>query len=123
MWAVERAREAVADLRENVSSAGVAERVTVWEGDATRPPPASLNAPPPERVVLDPPREGARAVVPTLIRLRPATVVYVSCDVATLGRDLTELGRAGYALREAIPFDAFPETPHLETLAILVRET
>jgi 23S rRNA (uracil1939-C5)-methyltransferase len=72
-------------------------------------------------VLLDPPRAGAAACIAPLLRLQPQRIVYVSCDPATLARDLKQLCKGGYALREAVPLDMFPQTAHVETVAQLER--
>lgn len=120
--AVERGAEALADLVANVEAAGVADRVTVLTADVRDAAVAArLEHERPERVLLDPPREGARDVIDALAAARPRSVVYVSCDPATLGRDAEALSAHGYVLWEALPVDLFPETPHVETLAVFVR--
>jgi 23S rRNA (uracil1939-C5)-methyltransferase len=74
-----------------------------------------------ERVVLDPPRAGAGPeVVRGIVARHPATVVYVSCDPPTLGRDLVQFAQAGYVVDRAAAFDLFPDTFHLETVVRLV---
>lgn len=76
----------------------------------------------PDVVVLDPPRIGlATGAVEALAGLGAARLVYVSCDPATLARDLRALAARGYALREVRAFDFFPQTPHVEVLARLER--
>ena len=71
-------------------------------------------------VVLDPPRAGAGAgVVRSIARTRPRAVAYLSCDPATLARDLAEFDRSGYRLVDLRAFDAFPMTHHVECLAVL----
>lgn len=77
----------------------------------------------PEVVVLDPPRAGAgRRLLGDLASLRPPTVVYVACDVASLARDARELTeRHGYALTSVQPLDLFPMTHHVETVATFRR--
>jgi len=70
-------------------------------------------------VVLDPPRAGAAACLPYLARLGPARIVYVSCDPATLARDVKALMAYGYRLDTAVPLDLFPQTAHVETVARL----
>lgn len=74
----------------------------------------------PELVVLDPPRAGIGTEVCTLLaRLRPARIVYVSCDPVTLGRDLKQMVDSGYGLCELHMVDLFPQTFHQETVAVL----
>jgi 23S rRNA (uracil1939-C5)-methyltransferase len=73
-------------------------------------------------VVLDPPRSGAgKAVINSLLELGAPDVRYVSCDPATLARDITPLMAAGYRIKEAHLFDLFPETFHIETVLLLAR--
>lgn len=74
----------------------------------------------PEAVVVDPPRAGLHArVVARLAGMRPRRIVYVSCNPATLARDLQGFAAAGYALERVRPFDLFPHTPHVEAVARL----
>jgi 23S rRNA (uracil1939-C5)-methyltransferase len=73
----------------------------------------------PEVVIADPPRAGlGRGVVRALAALRPALLLYVSCDPATLARDARELSRCGYTLASVTLFDLFPQTYHLESLSV-----
>src|SRR5204862_3546670 len=77
---------------------------------------------PAETVVVDPPRTGmSREALGGLARMRPARIVYVSCDVATLARDVGGLARSDYSLVSVEAFDMFPNTPPLETVAVLER--
>jgi len=73
--------------------------------------------------VLDPPRAGAREILPELIRRSPRHIAYCACDPVTLSRDLRTLCNSGYALEQLTGFDMFPQTHHFETLAWLVRES
>ncbi|MGQ0793603.1 MAG: class I SAM-dependent RNA methyltransferase [Deltaproteobacteria bacterium] len=72
-------------------------------------------------VLLDPPREGAREILDGIAGLSPEKIIYVSCDPATLARDLKRLRDSGYRTLKIRPFDMFPQTYHIETLALLVR--
>ena len=74
-------------------------------------------------VVTNPPRRGMGAgVVAQIAELAPAQVLYVSCEPTTLKRDLDELHARGYGLVRAQAFDMLPQTPHVETLAVLSRQ-
>jgi 23S rRNA (uracil1939-C5)-methyltransferase len=76
----------------------------------------------PDCVVLDPPRAGLGTEgVAALVRLGPKRIVYVSCDPATLARDLEAMVAAGYEISVVSLFDLFPQTFHIETLVQLVK--
>jgi 23S rRNA (uracil1939-C5)-methyltransferase len=74
----------------------------------------------PRIVLLDPPRTGAGELMEPIIRLRPTRVVYVSCDVATLVRDLRMLCAEKYRITHVRAFDFFPNTHHVEIVAATV---
>ncbi len=73
-----------------------------------------------DTVVLDPPREGAKETLEGIARLAPSKIIYVSCDPATLARDLKSLAAFGYELTAVRPFDMFPQTSHIESASLLV---
>ncbi len=77
----------------------------------------------PDTVVVDPPRKGLADGLPKLIaeRFAPERIIYVSCDPATLARDLFEFEKCGYKTVSATPFDLFPRTSHIETVCLLNR--
>jgi 23S rRNA (uracil1939-C5)-methyltransferase len=76
----------------------------------------------PDVVVVDPPRAGlSRKVVRRIIEAAPQRVVYVSCNPTTLAPNAAQLGDAGYRLRRVRPVDMFPQTPHIECVALLER--
>jgi 23S rRNA (uracil1939-C5)-methyltransferase len=121
MVAVEGHRPAARDLRANLKAAGLG-HVRVVAQPVERflqlPPPD----PAPDVVVLDPPRAGlGRGAPERLARFGAARIVYLSCDPATLARDLSRFVGAGYALSAVEAFDLFPQTPHVEALAVLDR--
>ena len=73
-------------------------------------------------VVVDPPRDGCdRAVLEAIHAFRAPRVVYVSCNPATLARDARILAGHGYRLTSIRSFDMFPQTVHVETVAVLER--
>jgi 23S rRNA (uracil1939-C5)-methyltransferase len=76
----------------------------------------------PDCVVLDPPRAGLEAEgTSRLVKLKPARIVYVSCDPATLARDLAGLVAGGYRISVVHLFDLFPQTFHIESMVCLER--
>jgi 23S rRNA (uracil1939-C5)-methyltransferase len=111
---------AVEDARKNAQAAGL-HNVRFEKGDVL----GLLRGWPPvkeEAVVLDPPRTGAGVeVVRAIVAREPRAVVYVSCDPPTLGRDLKAFAEGGYGLQELRGFDLFPDTSHLEVVALLLR--
>ena len=71
-------------------------------------------------IVVDPPRKGCdAALLDTILLAKPPRVVYVSCDSATLARDVKYLRQGGYELKKACPVDNFPMTCHTETICLL----
>ncbi|MGR0482333.1 MAG: class I SAM-dependent RNA methyltransferase [Candidatus Electronema sp. V4] len=72
-------------------------------------------------ILLDPPRAGIGPAAALLPELHAERIVYISCDPATLARDLRSLCGSGYALRRLIPVDMFPQTHHIETAALLAK--
>jgi 23S rRNA (uracil1939-C5)-methyltransferase len=80
-------------------------------------------AAPAATLIVDPPRTGmSREAVQGILRVKPGRVLYVSCDVATLARDVRALVDAGYALEQISGFDLFPNTAHVESVCLLRRE-
>lgn len=76
----------------------------------------------PDVIVVDPPRKGCDTkCLETIIKMQPERVVYVSCDSATLARDLKYLCEGGYQVREVQPVDMFPQTVHVETVCLLSK--
>lgn len=74
----------------------------------------------PDVIVVDPPRKGCDdKCLETIVKISPSRVVYVSCDSATLARDLKYLCERGYEVREVQPVDMFPQTVHVETVCAL----
>ena len=75
-------------------------------------------------IVVDPPRKGCdETLLETIVKMQPEKVVYVSCDSATLARDLKYLCANGYEIRMCRGVDQFPQTVHVETVVLLSRKT
>lgn len=76
----------------------------------------------PDVVILDPPRKGCdKALLDTVESMKPKKIVYVSCDSATLARDLQILDQKGYKTKRVTAVDMFPRTPHIEAVALVER--
>jgi 23S rRNA (uracil1939-C5)-methyltransferase len=76
----------------------------------------------PDIILLDPPRSGlSRIVLDSVVALEPKLIAYISCDPATLARDVKRFQDQGYRLEESTPFDMFPQTYHIESLNIFQR--
>jgi 23S rRNA (uracil1939-C5)-methyltransferase len=70
-------------------------------------------------VIVDPPRSGIeRHALDAIVQLKPQIIAYVSCDPSTLARDAKRLVEGGYELKQVTPFDLFPQTYHIESIAI-----
>jgi 23S rRNA (uracil1939-C5)-methyltransferase len=110
--------------RENIRANGLSNamfyntRVEEWLESALK---QQGRFPPPDFVLLDPPRNGASESISLIAALGPASISYVSCDPTTLARDLRRLIDSGYHLKDVIAVDLFPQTYHIETVARLVR--
>lgn len=76
----------------------------------------------PDCIILDPPRKGCDSeLVRTVARMSPKRVVYVSCDPATLARDIKLFAELGYSPERAVPVDMFPRTVHVECVALMTK--
>lgn len=77
----------------------------------------------PNIIILDPPRKGCdKELIDTACRLSPVRIVYVSCDSATLARDLEIFNGRGYTVKRVKAVDMFPRTTHIEAVALLIKE-
>ncbi|XXX75049.1 class I SAM-dependent RNA methyltransferase [Sorangium sp. So ce134] len=113
--AVERSPDAVACLRQNLAARGLAGKAI--EADADQYPiPARTDV-----VVLDPPRGGAAGAARAIAASGARVVVYVSCDPATLARDLGGILRGGFEITDIEAVELFPQTSHIESIVRLSR--
>ena len=114
---------AIEDARENAQRNGIG-NVEFFRGDASDIA-AKLEAEGlrPDVITVDPPRKGlAPDVIASVAGMAPERVVYVSCDPATLGRDVKLFAGLGYQARRATAVDMFPGTAHIETVVLLTRQ-
>ena len=114
--------EAVEDARQNAQNNGI-ENAEFHVGAAEEILPALVNRGSSEDVVIvDPPRAGCdRKCLDAILAMSPSRLIYVSCDSATLARDLKYLREGGFKPRRAAPFDLFPHTVHVETCVLLTK--
>jgi 23S rRNA (uracil1939-C5)-methyltransferase len=122
VYGIEVAAAAVADAVRNARANGIA-NCTFLAGEVRHVLPGLVrDGVRAEVVVADPPRAGFHPkALRALVDLAPARIVYVSCNPATLARDLGDLVRGGYRLEWVQPVDMFPQTPHIEAVARLRR--
>ena len=112
--------DAVKDARHNAAVNEV-ENVEFIQGDAAVTL-KDLHGIKPETIVIDPPRRGCdERVLQSIVGLQPEKIVYVSCNPATLARDLKVLADRDYAVAEVQPIDMFPQTYHTESVCLLER--
>ena len=119
---VEVVPQAVEDAKDNAKRNGI-ENAEFFCGDAGE---AALelekNGVKPDVVVVDPPRKGLNAdTIEALHRMSPRRIVYVSCDPATLARDVALLKERGYSLKNAMAADLFPRCAHVESVCTLIK--
>jgi 23S rRNA (uracil1939-C5)-methyltransferase len=122
VWGLEIVEEAVADAISNARRNEI-DNAKFFAGDvrlALRE--LAEEAGRPDVCLVDPPRAGlSQKVVRRIIEAAPRRIVYISCNPTTLAPNAAQLVEAGYALRRVVPVDMFPQTPHIECVALLER--
>jgi 23S rRNA (uracil1939-C5)-methyltransferase len=122
VWGIEIVPEAIADAEQNARLNGI-DNAHFRSGDARKEiRPLLQEAGRPDVAVVDPPRAGlSKKVVRRLIECEAPRIVYVSCNPTTLAPNAAQLAEAGYRVRRVKPVDMFPQTPHIECVALLER--
>ncbi len=122
LWGIELIEEAVADAIAGARANAIT-KANFFAGDARLALPELLTrAGRPDVLVVDPPRAGlSKKVVHRIIDCSPKRIVYVSCNPTTLAPNAAELVEAGWALRRVRPVDMFPQTHHIECVAVFER--
>lgn len=120
VYGIEIVPEAILDAKENAKMNGI-ENAHFYTGAAEDLAPELII---PDVIVVDPPRKGCdEKLLKTILSVKPSKVVYVSCDPATLSRDLKILCESGdYELKRVCPVDQFCHTVHVETVCLLSRK-
>ncbi|WP_289354666.1 23S rRNA (uracil(1939)-C(5))-methyltransferase RlmD [Paenibacillus sp. S-12] len=120
---VEIVEEAIADARRNAELNGVTNAEFAVGAAEDVIPRWKEQGVTPDVIVVDPPRKGCDpALLDTMLVMRPERIVYVSCNPSTLARDLQVLAGGGYRVVEVQPVDMFPQTTHVESVALLSRD-
>ena len=119
---VEIVEQAVEDAKRNAERNGIANAEFLCADAAKAADMLKNRGVRPDVVVLDPPRKGCdSSLIETVVKMGPERVVYVSCDPATLARDLKIFAQQGYVPKELTPVDMFPRTSHVETVVMMSR--
>ena len=122
VYGVEIVPDAIADAKKNAKANGLDNAVFEVGKSEVVIPRLIEEGIVPDVIVVDPPRKGCDVVLlDAMIKARPKRIVYVSCDSATLARDVAILADGGYVLDVVQPVDMFPQTSHVETVALLTR--
>ena len=123
VYGIEIVEPAIKDANENAKANNIANAEFIC-GDAAVEMPALLKSGvKPDTVLLDPPRAGCdKKVLAAIAGVKPEKIVYVSCNPASLARDMAFLTENGYKAVKAQPVDMFPMTVHIETVALLILE-
>ncbi len=120
---IENGKEAVEDAKRNAARNGVGNARFLAEDAAVALPRLIKEGMRPQVIVADPPRKGMDpAVIEAILASGAPRLIYVSCDPATLARDVKLLTQGGYRLEQAQPVDMFPQPAHVETCVLLCRE-
>jgi 23S rRNA (uracil1939-C5)-methyltransferase len=122
VWGLEIVSEAIADAERNARRNGIENAKFVAANARTGVRPLLEEAGRPDVVVVDPPRAGlSQKIVRRLIECGAPKIVYVSCNPTTLAPNAAQLVEAGYRLRRVRPVDMFPQTPHIECVALFEK--
>ena len=114
--------EAVADAEHNAAANGIENAQFVCADARLGIAPLLERAGRPDVVVVDPPRAGlSKKIVRRLLECQAPRIVYVSCNPTTLAPNAAQIVEAGYTLRRVKPVDMFPQTPHIESVAVLEK--
>ena len=125
VYGVEIVPQAIDDARQNAKLNGIKNaEFFVGKAEEVLPEKYEKEGIYADVIVVDPPRKGCdTAALETMVKMKPERIVYVSCDSATLARDVKWLGERGYEVKKVKACDMFPGTVHVETVVLLSRKT
>ena len=125
VYGVEIVPQAIDDARQNAKLNGIKNaEFFVGKAEEVLPEKYEREGIYADVIVVDPPRKGCdTAALETMVKMKPERIVYVSCDSATLARDVKWLGERGYEVKKVKACDMFPGTVHVETVVLLSRKT
>jgi len=123
VYGVEIVPDAIADAKKNAAQNGITNaEFYVGKAEEVLPQKYEKEGISADVIVVDPPRKGCdEKLLETIVKMSPQKVVYVSCDSATLARDLKWLCERGYQIERVRGVDQFGHTCHVETVALLTR--
>jgi 23S rRNA (uracil1939-C5)-methyltransferase len=122
VWGVEIVPEAIADAERNAKLNEIGNAHFLAANVRTGVRPLLVQAGKPDVVVIDPPRAGlSQKMIRRVIECEAQKIVYVSCNPTTLAPNAAQLVEAGYTLKRVRPVDMFPQTPHIECVALLEK--
>ena len=120
---VEIIEDAVKDAEQNAINNGITNADFICSDAENAAKQLEQNGLKPDVIIVDPPRKGCgEELVKTIVKMNPDRVVYVSCDPATLARDLKYFDSLGYKTKEVTPVDLFARTAHVESAALISRK-
>ncbi len=123
VWGLEVVGEAIADAERNAERNGIGNARFLAGNARTGVRPLIAQAGRPDVLIIDPPRAGlSQKIVRRVIECEAPRIVYVSCNPTTLAPNAAQLVEAGYRLSRVKPVDMFPQTPHIECVALFDRE-
>ena len=119
---VEIIPQAVEDAKKNAAANGITNAEFICADAAVAAAQLRADEIKADCIVLDPPRKGCSAeLIETVVSMSPKRIVYVSCDPATLARDISIFTKHDYNVQKAVPVDMFPRTAHVETVCLLSK--
>jgi 23S rRNA (uracil1939-C5)-methyltransferase len=122
LWGIEIVEQAIVDAQRNAALNGIGNGHFMAGDVRTELRTLTTRAGQPDVVLVDPPRAGlSQKIVRRILETEPKQIVYVSCNPTTLAPNARQLADAGYTLERVTPVDMFPQTPHIEAVALLTR--